>query len=67
MPRPTILIDIDPAGEVKITVQGHPGPSCHALTRDLEQQLGTTIQDERTREYYVRQQGGAQHARIDLR
>ena len=66
MPRPTILIDIDPAGEVKITVQGHAGPGCHALTRDLEQRLGTTVQDERTREYYLRQAGGAQHARVDL-
>lgn len=67
MARPTILIDIDPAGEVKITVQGHPGPGCHALTRDLEHQLGTTVQDERTREYYLRQASGAQHARVDLR
>ena len=67
MPRPTILIDIDPAGEVKITARGHAGPGCHALTRDLEQQLGTTVQDERTREYYLRQQDGAQHARVDLR
>ncbi|MGH7342652.1 MAG: DUF2997 domain-containing protein [Candidatus Rokuibacteriota bacterium] len=67
MPRPTILIDIDPAGEVKITVQGHAGPGCHALTGDLEQQLGTTVQDERTREYYLRQRGGSQHARVDLR
>ena len=67
MPRPTILIDIDPAGEVKITVHGHAGPGCHALTRDLEQRLGTTVQDERTREYYLRQAGGAQHARVDLR
>ena len=67
MPRPTILIDIDPAGGVKITVQGHAGPGCHALTRDLEQRLGTTVQDERTREYYLRQAGGAQHARVDLR
>ena len=67
MPRPTILIDIDPAGEVKITVHGHAGPGCHALTRDLEQQLGTTVRDERTREYSLRQRGGAQHARVDLR
>ena len=67
MSRPTIVIDINPAGEVKITVQGHAGPGCHALTRDLEQKLGTTVHDERTREYYVRQSGGAQHARVDLR
>lgn len=67
MPRPTILIDIDAAGDVKITVQGHPGPGCHALTRDLEQQLGSTLRDERTPDYYLRQRGGGQHARIDLR
>ena len=67
MPRPTILIAIDPMGDVTITVRGHAGPGCHALTRDLEQQLGTTIQDERTREYSLRQPGGAQHARVDLR
>jgi hypothetical protein len=67
MPRPTILIDIGPQGELTITVHGHPGPGCHALTRELERELGTTVHDERTREYYVRQQGGAQHARIDLR
>ncbi len=66
MSRPTILIDIDPAGDVKITAQGYAGPGCHALTRDLEQQLGTTVRDERTREYYQRQRSAAQHARIDL-
>lgn len=27
MSRPTILIDIDPAGDVKLTVQGYAGPA----------------------------------------
>ncbi len=47
-----ITIDIAPTGEVKITVDGHSGPSCKDLTRGIEKALGKTTEDKKTGDYY---------------
>lgn len=54
MPRARIIVEIDQEGHATVSVEGHPGPGCHALTRDLEAALGRTVRDEKTREYFQR-------------
>lgn len=60
--RATIIVEIDQEGHATVSVEGQPGPGCHALTRDLEAALGRTVHDEKTREYFQRA-NAAQHLR----
>ena len=53
---PEIEILISPTGESTITVKGASGPGCKDLTKALEGDLGTTINDELTQDYYKHQQ-----------
>jgi hypothetical protein len=53
--RPTVIIDIDPKGTPRITVEGVSGPGCHSVIQDLLNDLGETVSVERTPEYYQRQ------------
>jgi hypothetical protein len=49
-----LVFTVDSAGKVALTVEGVPGPACHALTREAEELLGPATHRERTREYYQR-------------
>lgn len=45
-----ITVEIDDGGAVQVKVEGCPGPSCKALTRDLEKDLGKVTADRATAE-----------------
>ncbi len=45
-------ITISPSGEVSIKVLCVPGPSCEAVSAELERSLGKVKSNERTAEYY---------------
>lgn len=47
-----ILVTISPDGAVEVKVQGHSGPGCRDLTRQLEEALGQTKADRMTAEYH---------------
>lgn len=47
-----ILITVTPDGTTQITVVGHAGPGCLALTSSLEAALGEVESQEYTSEYY---------------
>jgi hypothetical protein len=65
MSDPTILVTIDPTGEVTVSVEGAAGPGCQALTRPLESALGVTREDTRTADYYRAATPSARHVRLD--
>ncbi len=51
MAREEIIIDVSPIGEPpRITVTGVKGTGCKALTKPLEQMLGSVIADKPTSE-----------------
>jgi hypothetical protein len=50
--RPTVIIDIDQKGNPRITVRGVSGPGCHTYVQDLLNDLGETVDVQRTPEYY---------------
>lgn len=52
MRREAITVTITPDGRATVAVDGARGPSCEALTEDLERALGTTRKKRRTPEYY---------------
>ena len=47
-----IVIEIDQVGAAKLTVNGCAGPSCKALTADIERALGSVSKDTPTKEMY---------------
>jgi cytidylate kinase len=65
MSDPTILVTIDPTGEVTVSVEGAAGSGCQALTRPLEHALGMTREDTRTADYYRAAALSARHVRLD--
>lgn len=52
MARPTIIVEIDEDGNATIEVRGVKGRRCLALTKELEDALGTMISQTKTRDYY---------------
>ena len=46
-----IIIDISPEGEVTIEANNVVGPSCHALTKDIEEGLGATTNRQNKPEF----------------
>jgi Protein of unknown function (DUF2997) len=52
MRREAIRVTITPDGRATVAVEGVRGPSCEALTEDLERALGVTSEKRRTSEYY---------------
>lgn len=52
MRREAIRVTITPDGRATVAVDGVSGPSCEALTEDLERALGFTREKQRTSEYY---------------
>jgi hypothetical protein len=52
MRREAIKVTITPDGRATVAVEGVTGPSCEALTNDLEQALGVTREKRPTSEYY---------------
>ena len=59
-----VIVTITPAGEIEVKVQGHAGPGCKDLTKQLEAALGETTGDAKTTEFNLpdqeqqRQQAG---------
>lgn len=45
-------ITIDKNGRVQVAVKGVRGAGCHALTKDLEEAIGTVEERNYTAEYY---------------
>ncbi len=45
-------IQILPSGEVKLVVKCVPGAACEAVSKAIEESLGTVKSKERTSEYY---------------
>jgi hypothetical protein len=39
--EPTITIEVDTDGHIVVEVHGVQGPACQALTKELEESLGT--------------------------
>ncbi len=52
MSQPTISLEISPGGEITVEVSGVDGPSCKALTMDLEKSLGK-LQDTKLKPEYT--------------
>jgi hypothetical protein len=52
MRREAIRVTIRPDGRAAVAVEGVGGPSCEALTEDLEWALGVIREKRRTSEYY---------------
>lgn len=48
---PGIELNIDPAGNVTITVTGVQGPTCRQLTKELEEGLGSVLRRQNTADY----------------
>lgn len=51
----TVIVNIDADGEVKVEAQGVAGSGCQALTRAIEQALGTTSADVKKPEFFQQQ------------
>ena len=47
-----IIVKFDEEGNPSINVNGIKGKSCQDVTKFLEKELGKTISDTKTREYY---------------
>lgn len=46
-----IVIEVSQEGETKVLVEGCAGPSCKALTADIEKALGEVTDDKKTADY----------------
>ena len=51
-----IVFDIDPDGNITITVEGVKGKDCEKITQELEESLGVVIDRQFTSEYYQEQE-----------
>lgn len=49
-----IIIEIDLEGNPKVSVKNCPGPSCKALTHEIEKAIGSTVKDKETEEFYAK-------------
>lgn len=47
-----VTVEISPIGEVSVKTQGFTGATCKQATKALEAALGSTIQDDHTREFH---------------
>jgi acylphosphatase len=54
-----VIVNVDPDGNVKVEAAGVKGQGCQALTRAIEQALGTTTADTKKSEYYQQEQARA--------
>lgn len=50
-----IIMDFDEEGHVKIEVKGVSGPRCDSLTKDIEEELGELVREEKKPEYFQQQ------------
>jgi hypothetical protein len=55
---PQVIVNIDAAGEVKVEANGVTGSGCQALTRAIEESLGSTSADQKKPEYFQQQKAG---------
>lgn len=53
---PQIIVDIDPAGNVKVEANGMTGSGCQAVTAAIEQAIGVTTGDVKKPEFHRTQQ-----------
>lgn len=49
-----IIVEVATDGKTTISVRGHKGSGCKALTRELEKALGKVQSDSATNEMYER-------------
>lgn len=47
-----VIVNIDADGNVTVAAQGVKGQGCQALTKAIEQALGTTTGDQKTADFY---------------
>jgi hypothetical protein len=55
--KPKIVVEID-EDNVTVEVQGMSGPGCKALTKELEDGLGTKVSDKTKPEFHHKAQQG---------
>lgn len=48
----TIIIEINPDGEIKIDAHGYKGADCEKATKALEEALGTTTKRAKKADWY---------------
>ncbi len=53
--KPSITVEVSPAGEIQIEGHGFKGPECEQATRFLEQALGIVRAKARKPEFHQRQ------------
>jgi hypothetical protein len=54
MARAKIIVRIEKNGDTTVTTKGIKGPACLALTKPLEEALGTVVSSKPTKEMYER-------------
>jgi hypothetical protein len=53
-----VIVTIDAEGDTKVEAKGVVGSDCAALTRAIEQALGSTVSDVKKPEFYQQQKAG---------
>tara|TARA_Y100001968_G_C18822966_1_gene465489 strand:- start:80 stop:283 length:204 start_codon:yes stop_codon:yes gene_type:complete len=66
MPQRTLRFRIRPDGLVEESVEGVVGDTCHQLTKNLEEDLGTVERTEPTADAYLQSQDQAQSISAEL-
>lgn len=56
----TVEVTIDPQGKVTVETKGVVGQGCEALSRAIEQSIGSTIDNARKPEFFQQAQAGQQ-------
>jgi len=56
-----IIVEINPQGEVKVSVKGVKGKSCKDLTKNLEAAFGSVTETKKTGEFNESEQTRVQH------
>jgi hypothetical protein len=55
MHKEKIIIEIDVDGSTKVSVEGVKGKGCEALTKDIEESLGSVTERKHTPEFSQRE------------
>ena len=52
--KKTVEFEIHKGGRVVVKPKGFSGPACQAATKDIERELGTVVEQEKTPEFFAR-------------